>query len=69
MKTIAYLTKNKEDQVELWKEKPYYDYICDEWMGGTNQIGSDIFDGIFKDFLEKGECIKVEITKVEENEE
>ena len=69
MKTIAYLTKNKNGHVELWKKKPYYDDSCDEWMGGKNQIGSDIFDGLCKDFLEKGECIKVEITKVEENEE
>ena len=66
MKETAYLTKNKAGNMELWKQKPYYDESCGEWMGGTSQLGSDIFDGLCDSFLKKGECIKVEITKVEE---
>lgn len=64
-KVKAWLTKNQNNEVELWKSKPTYIEEYDEWdEGAVGEIGSDIFDDICDGLLEKGECIQIEITKI-----
>ena len=58
----AYLTRNGEDNVELWK--PYYDKTLDEWFSRIpGEVGSEIFDDLLTKFIDKKECIEITITK------
>ena len=60
----AYLTRNKEDNVELWKTKPYYDRTLDEWFSRIpGEVGSEIFDDLLTNFVSKKECIEITITR------
>ena len=62
----AYVTRTGT-QVEMWKSKPKQKdeiFVASERM----EIGSDILDRIFDNFLEDGECVEVSIIKKQRNE-
>ena len=64
-KVTAWLTKNQDDEVELWKSKPTYNETYDEWTEAIpEEIGSDIFDNLCDGLLDKGECIQIEIKRI-----
>ena len=64
-KVTAWLTKNQDNEVEIWKSKPTYDEKYDEWIESEKEeVGSDIFDNLLDGLLDKGECIQVEITRI-----
>ena len=64
-KVTAWLTKNQDDEVEIWKSKPTYDEKYDEWVESEKEeVGSDIFDNLLDGLLDKGECIQVEIKRI-----
>jgi len=64
-KVTAWLTKNQDNEVEIWKSKPTYDEKYDEWAESEKEeVGSDIFDNLLDGLLDKGECIQVEIKRI-----
>lgn len=64
-KVTAWLTKNQDNEVEIWKSKPTYDEKYDEWVESEKEeVGSDIFDNLLDGLLDKGECIQVEIKRI-----
>lgn len=64
-KVTAWLTKNQDNEVEIWKSKPTYDEKYDEWIESEKEeVGSDIFDNLLDGLLDKGECIQVEIKRI-----
>lgn len=64
-KVQAWLTKNQDNEVELWKNKPTYNETFDEWTEAIpEEVGSDIFDNLCDGLLDKGECIQIEITRI-----
>lgn len=64
-KVTAWLTKNQDNEVEIWKSKPTYDEKYDEWIESKKEeVGSDIFDNLFDGLLDKGECVQVEIKRI-----
>ena len=64
-KVTAWLTKNQDNEVEIWKSKPTYDEKYDEWVESKKEeVGSDIFDNLLDGLLDKGECIQVEIKRI-----
>lgn len=67
---IVWLSKSKiGGVVEMWKTKPEYDEEIDEWLPtAEDEVGSDILDDILGDIVGEGECVRIKITKVEDNE-
>lgn len=63
-KINVWLTKNKAGNVEIWKSHPEYDAEMDEWMGSGSEVGSEIYDKLLDNFVNKLECVKIEITKI-----
>lgn len=64
-KVTAWLTKNQDNEVEIWKSKPTYDEKYDEWIESEKEeVGSDIFDNLLDGLLDKGECVQVEIKRI-----
>lgn len=63
MTTInAFLTKSEVGEVELWKSRPVKD--GNSWKEGNSmECGSEILDNLLDDFVKKGECVEIQITK------
>jgi hypothetical protein len=62
MKKVAYLTKDQDGTVELWERKPYKKngmWFC---LGAI--AGTVCTDNFLESWVEEGECIKIEISKV-----
>ena len=62
MKKVAYLTKDQDGAVELWERKPYKKNGM--WFCPGTTVGTELTDKFLDSWVEKGECIKIEISKV-----
>ena len=61
---VAFLTKDKYGSVELWPSQPVKEDGAWYEKKGSTEVGSEILDGLLDDYVEPGECVKIQITKI-----